>query len=1137
MSILRYAMDGCSIERDAFYRVACDPARSVAVEACAGSGKTWLLVSRMLRALLEPVLLGDAGGNQRPVMPHEILAITFTKKASGEMRRRLNQWLMEFVQTGDEKLIKQLQDRGIHPDLARPRLQAVRDACSRWLISARPVQVRTIHGWFASLLRGAPLSVLQALGIPFDYVHLEDDAEAVSMLWPRLHRVLLADANLRADFSSLIAEQGRHQVRSALEAALARRLEFELADAHGAVASSVRHFSRQFKDFTGLESPQDMLWLRQESRDLLELAAQTLGRASAPSYAAAGAALQAAVAANDLVAVLQALLTKDGAPRKFSEKMAGIAQIRTAQALLLRVREAGIQHQAWRYQQRMLRLTRAMVREFSALKRERGWVDMPDLERAALHLLSDPVISGWLQERLDLGLRHLLIDEFQDTSPLQWQALQAWLSAYAGAGDRVLRVFIVGDPKQSIYRFRGAEPRVFAAAQDFIRQGLGGVLLGCDHTRRNALAVVDAVNRVMGAAPALAYPGFRAHSTEVTARGAVGYLPLIERAPSIAKNAPDTPDLIWRDSLTTPRLLPEEALRLLECRQAAAWVSGRLAHGAAPGEIMILARKRDRLVLMEQELRALRIACEQPERAELGETCEVQDVLALIDALLSPQHDLSLARALKSPIFGASDEDLVRLELARRQCKEAAAPGARVVYWLELLCRADQTEPSFIAIGARLSRWQAWLARLPPHDALVAIYQDGDLLRRFAQASPAAQRSRVLSNLTALLSAALEMDGGRYATPYGLVRRMRRGGFKAATASAADAVRLLTIHGAKGLEANHVLILDTDASTAARARPGVLLDWPMAELAPLKFAFLMNETTPPACCERDYSLELKARQREELNALYVAMTRARCELVFSALQAPRASESSWWARLLALTGSGDTGDGLLPAMVAIPSAVASAADGAATERLSEKSEKSESSERSERSQTSEWFDLKQLPSVRGAVSLAAIAEATEPVAVDDSNSVQTHALRLGLAMHRLLEIWPNGADRPRSDMVDRVRREHELGDDDARRVTAMAQSIITGEAAWAWDPVIIDWSQNEVEILSDGERFRLDRLVHRRDPAQWWVLDYKSRGGSLELPERVAQLRGYRNAVQRSFPKEAVHAAFLAADGHVEICD
>ena len=127
----------------------------------------------------------------------------------------------------------------------------------------------------------------------------------------------------------------------------------------------------------------------------------------------------------------------------------------------------------------MVRLGRALLTAFADYKRARGLADMADLERCALALLRDDELSGWVQERLDARVRHVLIDEFQDTSPLQWHALHAWLSAYAGAGGGASGqsppgVFIVGDPKQSIYRFRRAEPRVFDAAHALRRRGSGG---------------------------------------------------------------------------------------------------------------------------------------------------------------------------------------------------------------------------------------------------------------------------------------------------------------------------------------------------------------------------------------------------------------------------------------------------------------------------------------------------------------------------------------------------------------------------------------------------------------------------------------------------------------------------------------
>ena len=304
--------------------------------------------------------------------------------------------------------------------------------------------------------------------------------------------------------------------------------------------------------------------------ELLASAARALGQASAKTHQAAAAALQAALDAADLDAVLLALLTKDKfQPRKLGDH----PDVRQAQTLALELLDACRQHEAWLHQQRVSSLARVLLSEYAALKRERGWVDMNDIERAALRLLGDEMLSAWVQEKLDAQVRHLLIDEFQDTNPLQWQALRAWLESYAGAG-RAPSVFIVGDPKQSIYRFRRAEPQVFRAAQRFVKDSLCGTLLSCDHTRRNAQRVIATVNAAMQAAaddPEDGYAHFRSHTSASQQPGEVWRLPVIERPE--ASDAPVADASPWRDSLRSPRDVPEETLRTREARQAAAWLA------------------------------------------------------------------------------------------------------------------------------------------------------------------------------------------------------------------------------------------------------------------------------------------------------------------------------------------------------------------------------------------------------------------------------------------------------------------------------------------------------------------------------------------------------------------------------------
>ena len=1106
MTTPAYEHNGAPCSRAAFYAIACDPRRSVAVEACAGAGKTWMLVSRILRALLD----GAA--------PQEILAITFTKKAAGEMRERLQQWLADFAapraaetpEAWQQRLDAELLARGIEPQRLPSQREQLQNLYQSLLAQGRPVQIRTFHSWFAALLRSAPLSVLQQLGLPSSYELLEDDADAVAEVWRRYLRRVAGDADLSADYAALVATLGRHRAHAALEGALARRVEFLLADAAGHVDDAVEPFDVLYPRLAGVAQPADWLLQRAAGRALLQDAARALAPL-ARTYAAKGAELLAALEAEDWDGVVAALFTKNGTPRAFSKHTHD--DVRAAQNEVEAVLAAEAQHAARQYHLRMTRLTRPLIESFAELKRERGWVDMSDVERAALTLLSDPFLSGWVQERLDARTRHLLIDEFQDTNPLQWQALHAWLSSYAGAGGGTSApsVFIVGDPKQSIYRFRRADPQVFIAAQDFIVNALDGDRLACDHTHRNAPEVLGAVNTVMLAAQAAdEFSGYRAHSTESTARGHIGALPLIPRPDRAATGEGDEPD--WRDSLTTPRVVLEDSLRTLESRQAARWIASRIAAGVPPDRLMVLARKRLPLGELQAELRQLGIACEQPEQQVLGEQAAVQDVLALVDALVSPGHDLALARALKSPLFGLTDDDLVRIALAVRACTPSPPWGERSgegqpapdtpppprrtpPAWLEVLPKTELPTLDTHALAADLTQYRHWLLTLPPHDALQAIYSHRDVLARFAAAAPAPERAHVVAQLRALLAAALRVQGGRFLTAYQWLRALRRQRLPAPRPAAPQAVQLLTVHGAKGLEADEVLLLDAASAAPRGGGPTTLIDWPGEQPAPTRLVFLASEGAPPPGVADLAAQEAAAQAREELNALYVAMTRARGRLVLSGVTPYSQPASSWWQRIEALAEP-------LP----VPQdAVAPAGD-------------------------EDSFAMLELPP-------ALVQQAQEAIESEVAKAEPTDTSRVGEAMHWLLE---HAADTPQGWLPERVaqaRRRFGADADQAVRAEILARRILTGDAAWAWAGGEVLEAFNEIELTHQGQRLRIDRLVRRRAGAHgdeaWWVLDYKS----AARPERdallVEQLGRYREAVSLIHPGQTVVAAFLSADGRV----
>ena len=1069
-----YTHNGHNISAENFYAIACDPRRNVAVEACAGAGKTWMLVSRMVRALLD--------GQTRP---DEILAITFTKKAAGEMRERLYEWLAEFAQADDATLEKELVSRGFKEENGSQPMQTERKQLSNLyqqvLAHGRQVQIKTFHGWFASLLRSAPISTLQQLGLPLNYELLEDDAPARALVWRRFYAALLKLPDVKADFEAVVLAHGRFQADKALQNALSKRSEFLLADAAGVVDVSVQHFSNLFPEFAEFSHPEQAVFAG-DTWPLLLAAAKALGRASAATFSARGAELELALSQRDVPAVLLALLTEKGTARKFGDKIVGIATIREAQDVALQISAACAQHVAWDYHQRMARLARLLLAEFAALKYEQGWIDMNDVERAAEVMLSDAVLSGWVQERLDARIRHLLIDEFQDTNPLQWQALSSWLSGYGGSGGgagQAPSVFIVGDPKQSIYRFRRAEPQVFIAALAFMRTALGGDVLACDHTRRSSLAVTATVNAAIGeAASSDGFEGFRAHTTASLQHGAVIRLPPILRPEKDDKPEADQ----WRDSLITPRELPEETLRTLEARQAAAWIKSQIASGIQPPGVMVLCRKRASLMPLLDELRALHIAAQIGEKTELMDCCEVLDIVALLDALVSPQHDLSLARALRSPLFGVPDDALTQIVLAKDHATQS---------WFDVLQKKELPAHILFGVGAVLTRYKALLDTLPPHDALQAIYDSGDVLARFGAAAPAASRATVLANLQSLFTAALRVDGGRYSTPYAFVRALKAGGLQAPAASNPDAVRLLTVHGAKGLEAHTVLLLDTDTAPRNADSMGVLIDWPGEATAPQKFVFLISENAPPICAAGTLAAEQAARQREELNALYVAMTRAKHTLAVSSVEPFRAAPKSWWQRLHSLA----TAHSVAPESADLQEALATT------------------------------FSLPDLP---------AFVALSSPI-VQGLDDVDTPGARVGKAMHRLLQ-WQDLSEPA----ARRAAREFGLTGEQAAQARAMASCIWQGAGKWAWNASAIQWQGDEVELIYQGLTLRLDRLVQRRDDGhagQWWVLDYKTAASPQKQPALVAKMKMYKAALGAIYVGQTVKAAFLTADGKVVLVD
>ncbi|MBL0086326.1 MAG: UvrD-helicase domain-containing protein [Ideonella sp.] len=1075
-----YTAAGQPCSREAFYATACDPARSVVVEACAGSGKTWLLVSRMLRALLQ--------GAQ----PQEILAITFTRKAAGEMRERLHQWLAELAAAPLHEQIEALRQRGMSEAQAQLHAPGLTTLHHRVLGTGRAVAIDTFHAWFSKLMRSSPRVLLDRLGLHAGMALVDDPEELRPALMRRFHAAISADSAMLDDFTALLRGHGRQRLADWLAAALHKRVEFELADTATNLEASVPPAQALW--------PDRAKWGDANVLDLLSETARVLGGQPGKKAVDAGVALRAALDMPDGVsgfeAAWHALFTKAASGRKGSARKLGeLAVLADAVSLMQQLDLRDQQQTAHEDHARMVRLTRQMLRCWRELKRERSVADMADLEQCALALMADPELSGWVQQRLDAQVRHLLIDEFQDTSPLQWHALWNWLSSYAGAGggasgQRPPAVFIVGDPKQSIYRFRGAEPRVFEAAREGVVQGLDGVVLACDHTRRNSIGVIDGLNRVFSAAELAGdFSGFRAHTTEVKAVDA----PAAGSAWRCLPTAPRTkaqrlrPANEWRDTLQLPRTEPETVLRSLEAAHAADAIGELVQRGVAPGRIMVLARKRSMLGWLSRALRERGLDHVAAEDMPLADLPEARDLIALLEAIASPGQDLALAQALKCPYFGASDAQL--LALSQRALQQ------RSTWWVALQDWPDAPAELSRAAGL-LQGWAGAAQWLPPHDLLDRMLHEGKLLARAMVAAPPARRDLVRLAVEAVLAQALALDGGRYTTPYNLVRALRNRPIKVAARARADAVQLLTVHGAKGLEADIVFLLDTDTPAEKSRRAMVLVDWPVHEATPQAIAFVPSEYRIPPSLQRYHEAEQAMHAREAMNLLYVAVTRARQQVVFSRTQPHRPGEdTTWWGRVEGLA------EPWLPAMAATLGTAAAA------------------------------VLVPSLPAVLAPGAMVAEAARRRESATNPS------AARLGQAIHRVLE-WAAGpgqaqpADRAR--LAEAAAAEFGVPAEGTAQVLRLASQVLgSADCARFFDARGLRWAGNEVPIADHGETLRIDRLVQLDAGGVWWVLDYKLHSTPDELHDNLLQLQRYRKAVQALQPGESVRAAFITAEGRL----
>jgi ATP-dependent helicase/nuclease subunit A len=1096
--------------------LAADPGVHAWVAASAGTGKTQVLTARVLRLLL--------GGAR----PDAILCLTFTRLAAAEMQGRVMARLARWAGCDDAELARDLEAIGAAADAGTRDI--ARRLFARVLETPAGLAIQTIHSFAQGLIASFPVEA----GIAPGFRTLDDRAAAL------LRRRVLADALADtgdagfADDVGEVALDGGEARLAEIMAELARHGEALAAMRVEAVDPMLRRHLGLRHDGNAEAALAAALpglpWARLGD---MARALSDHGGANALKLAEQlAAAIGAAHPGDQWAAVWPAFFTGKNEPRSLAGMIPKALDAADplwrpfcaeVQERLLTIRAEQDRWAILAVGGRHLRVAVRLAQDWQAAKHRMGVIDYDDMIRAASRLLGEPGAADWVRFKLDTRIDHILVDEAQDTNEAQWQVIRALAEEFfAGKGQRdtFRSLFVVGDFKQSIFSFQGADPQVYSDKREDFAQ-----LCEAEPDRwrelplsinfRSApavLAVVDAVIARIGSAPfgGEAVPPHQAHDQE--AAGAVTLWP-----PLLAE-AGDEADGDADDDGPPPR----EEYRL--ARTIAGSIAGWLGDSAplllptagrraAPQDVLILVRKRGRLMnALVAALHEAGVPVAGVDRLNLKDPLAVADLVALVEFVAQPDDDLALAALLVSPLCGLDHDQLTTLAAGR--------PGR---LWAAVTASDD---PAVIAARQWLEGAQRLADDVSPYRFLEAVLS-GPLQGRARLLGRLGEEARDAIDTVLDQALACEAAGAASLQAFLVWMAGEAPQVKRDPEAPLDAVRLMTVHGAKGLEAPIVILAD---ACLPPETPGGLVSISFDNGPELPLWLPPGLVAPPPFVAAARSLRDERAAHEHRRLLYVALTRAR-ELLFIGGAATPTSDwdvhpDSWYGLLEATLAGWSLAEVDDPLWGIVrrhesgtPHPLAEAAIAPAAGRLP----------------MGDWWQRAAPVEARPPRPLAPSALGpADTLAQPPPDAARVMAARRGTVLHRLFELLPSLPAARRADVARQWCALNAKGLD-ADELVATVLAVLDDPAFAA---VFADGALTEAPVAAVvGDSViagSIDRLLVT--DAAVLAVDFKTgsrvpAGLDMVPLAHLAQMAAYAAALAQVFPGRHVRAALLYTAG------